>query len=1187
MASLVLGTVGAVVGGFLGGPTGAQIGWMIGSAVGSSFEPGTKNVGPKLSDLRVQSSTFGRHIPNIWGTVRTAGNIFYSSGLEEHSHTEKQGKGGGPKVTNETFTYSSSFAIAICKGEITGIRKIWADNKLIYDISEGNAGFIGKIQYKTRLYLGSKIQDVDPYMESKKGVGKTSAYRGIAYMFFEELDLTEFGNRIPNFEFEVVRSNSADKSKKLDYFTFNKVLDGDYSQGLRFNPHNKFVYGLRTNLVTSSIIIDKLDPVNKTVVSTESISFLCYTYGSSYEDMYINFNDDGDLLILGQIIDGINNTPKVLVVNADSLSHMFFDMGAFGERNLIIHPKMVRAITELYTVCTRANVGYSNATIYKFAGNGKPIGKTENKLSMYESSLFGGLYDYDISTDRYYFVSYEDNTHKNLWLSYLGPLGAIEQVFKIPNPTNRELYIEDVYFDSVGRNIFLNATNQSNDQPTLVIRINIDNFAVKTGVFGGVDNGLGVPKKRFNADSDDRRFITNISDQSIGYFKLCSFDWSSMTSTLIPFSVSDNDSIYPNNGSFCAFVPEIGADIWYGSKDNIYINSRISYLNNVLANLKATNTTNVGVENINDKNIALTQAHIDKLIALRDDTTKTFIFENFGVRISAGQYGLDQIIREVCLSSGLKDSDIDVTDLSSISVRGYATTNRHDARALIEQLATIFAFDGVESNNILKFKRRGSNSIATIKIDETSAQNYSTSMNFSKDISITRIQELELPKIANLLYLDIDKDHQQNNQQTTRVVKSSQNTLTYQIPVALSADEAKQTIDRLTYELWAKRQKFSFDTNMDYTHIEVADVITLRKKNVDYIVRIVKKTDSGDGILKFEAESELSTVYNQFGVGATGNLSSQTVDSLSTTKLQLLDMPILSESDNDAGIYAIANPSNRSLSWSGCSIFEAVDNQNYSNISSINGQNVIGATTEILGNFDGSNTLDISNSVVVNTSSSLSSISYDELLNGGNIALIGNELIQFMNATLIGPNIFRLSKILRGRFGTEAQIANHISNERFIKFNLGTGAVKRLLKDSSNFNINVYLKGVTYGTLVEDSIAIKLNNKSIGLKPYPVCHVQRYRQSNDIYINWISRVRGLGLLKDYVDVYDLDGDSYEIDILRNDGTVARTISVSLASTIYQSSQQIIDFGSVQSNVNINIYKINSVVGRGYPLSIAI
>ncbi len=43
-----------------------------------------------------------------------------------------------------------------------------------------------------------------------RGAGFAPAYRGVAYVVFEDLALEPFGNRVPQFTFEVVRPAQGD-----------------------------------------------------------------------------------------------------------------------------------------------------------------------------------------------------------------------------------------------------------------------------------------------------------------------------------------------------------------------------------------------------------------------------------------------------------------------------------------------------------------------------------------------------------------------------------------------------------------------------------------------------------------------------------------------------------------------------------------------------------------------------------------------------------------------------------------------------------------------------------------------------------------------------------------------------------------------------------------------------------------
>ena len=54
-----------------------------------------------------------------------------------------------------------------------------------------------------RLYTGDEAQTADPLIVAKEG--EAPAYRGLAYVVFERLPLADFGNRIPQLSFEVLR----------------------------------------------------------------------------------------------------------------------------------------------------------------------------------------------------------------------------------------------------------------------------------------------------------------------------------------------------------------------------------------------------------------------------------------------------------------------------------------------------------------------------------------------------------------------------------------------------------------------------------------------------------------------------------------------------------------------------------------------------------------------------------------------------------------------------------------------------------------------------------------------------------------------------------------------------------------------------------------------------------------------
>lgn len=191
MATLVL----TVVGGIVGGPIGAAIGAAVGQQIDAEIFKPKGREGPRLADLKVQASTYGQQIPQMFGTMRVAGSVIWATDLIERRN--KRGGGKGRPSTTE-YSYAVSLAVALSSRQIRGVRRIWADGNLL----RGSSGTFQE-RCTFRWYDGSEDQPADPLIASALGIGSASAFRGLAYAVFEELELGAFGNRIPSLTFEV------------------------------------------------------------------------------------------------------------------------------------------------------------------------------------------------------------------------------------------------------------------------------------------------------------------------------------------------------------------------------------------------------------------------------------------------------------------------------------------------------------------------------------------------------------------------------------------------------------------------------------------------------------------------------------------------------------------------------------------------------------------------------------------------------------------------------------------------------------------------------------------------------------------------------------------------------------------------------------------------------------------------
>ncbi|MCI5048700.1 MAG: glycoside hydrolase/phage tail family protein [Aquisalinus sp.] len=186
------------------GLANAASAYALGAAQNLIFGPVRRQVeGTRLEQIRLQGAAEGAPVPTVYGRARLAGQVIWATRFREEATTttSRSGKGTGRRLETETTTYqyTISLAIGLCTGPINRIARIWADGKP-FSLSG----------LTWRLYTGNESQMPDALIEAVEGSDNAPAYRGLAYIVFEDLPLARFGNRIPQFNFEIERSLTGD-----------------------------------------------------------------------------------------------------------------------------------------------------------------------------------------------------------------------------------------------------------------------------------------------------------------------------------------------------------------------------------------------------------------------------------------------------------------------------------------------------------------------------------------------------------------------------------------------------------------------------------------------------------------------------------------------------------------------------------------------------------------------------------------------------------------------------------------------------------------------------------------------------------------------------------------------------------------------------------------------------------------
>lgn len=205
MATILLSAAGAAIGGAVGGTmlglTGAVVGRAVGATVGRVIDGQLLGAGSapveqgRTDRFRLTNAGEGGPVAQVFGRMRLGGQVIWASNFREETSRSGGGGKGAPSTPNVTqYSYSVSLAVALCEGQIARVGRIWADGVEI-----------DRQAVAMTVHSGTETQLPDAVIEAVEGAGNVPAYRGIAYVVFEDLDLSPFGNRVPQFAFEVVR----------------------------------------------------------------------------------------------------------------------------------------------------------------------------------------------------------------------------------------------------------------------------------------------------------------------------------------------------------------------------------------------------------------------------------------------------------------------------------------------------------------------------------------------------------------------------------------------------------------------------------------------------------------------------------------------------------------------------------------------------------------------------------------------------------------------------------------------------------------------------------------------------------------------------------------------------------------------------------------------------------------------
>lgn len=1156
MAQLALSIAFKVIGNAIlpgiGGMIGSALGSFIGGQLfGSDAGGGGVQEGPRLNDLSVQSSTYGRPIPIVYGTYRLGGNVIWSPGITEHVSEERTGGGGkgigggGGGGTFRRYFYTADFAVLVCEGPAT-VLQIFADGKLIVDFTADGVDAQIATALTTdmidvgggiRIYPGSETQLPDPAIQAHIGAADTPAYRGRCYIVFDDMALENYGNRIPQISVVVTTGTPTVLYPRTEVDTAPDAYSWDKAS---LTPDKRFAH-----ILASDGTVTVWDVVTETKLFTTAIDFGNLQAG--FFGSIPVFDGQGFVYLSGrgtsfpdrQVVNGYKADTWELVSSTDAEA-------------------------------TATNFTYSTV----ITGRGGIEGP--QYLHVGSSTVEDGWTVWQIIRGVAVLVnSFDINDVLDIPTS---PQGAL--IMEISQPTNMTVdgdgFPWGMWTESGTSIVYITQHDPATGRPIQIIEVPgsagssymmYDPFTNSIVVQVG---GAGMTRY----DLDDEVWVGSLATISTTFDH--AFWW---------------NGPLQGNGHFWTMSSTSFQEIDLETMTSIRILQAISP-----ANWLSPNALRFGVYS------PLTHAIITR--SLLGPTANQFHYLD-RLQVGTGTTTLRAVIEDISSRVGLEPGDdIDATAQTQ-TVYGYVLTNRMAARSGLEPLLPIYNVDAMESDHIVKFVNRGGASVLTLTEADLGATADITGP--VPELVELRQQEPELPERIDFMYSDPASDYQVFVQHAKRIREAVDTVakVTFNAPIAFPSTEAKQIVEKMLYTLWTERN--SFTTSTDWTHIKLdpTDVITIDLNGVMFRVFLSATTWGADGVLELEglADDEVTYVSNAVGVDADG-VPDQKVAITGPSQFFIMDLPLLQDSDSGLIMYYAAGPFGDEV-WPGATIYRALDFAAIDEIWAFAPKLTAvasGLARSVLGDTANPWVWDRTNTVtVIISSTALTSDTEINVLNGSNGILIGDEILQYATVVDNGLNSYTLSDLLRGRRGTEWATGSHIRNETVVVLNVATINIKAM--SAVELNVENFYKAATIGaTTLESGLSKAVTYLGRSAMPYSPVEIEgdNLGSPSDWAVTWTRRTRIGGDWVDSVDALLSEAsEDYEVDIIDETGSpeeVVRTVTTTASaggssvdtahvpggSLHYSEADQIADFGAPITTLTVRIYQMSEMVGRGVP-----
>jgi hypothetical protein len=592
---------------------------------------------------------------------------------------------------------------------------------------------------------------------------------------------------------------------------------------------------------------------------------------------------------------------------------------------------------------------------------------------------------------------------------------------------------------------------------------------------------------------------------------------------------------------------------------------------------------------------SLGQAVAENVLTMSQDTfdITSFDFSGGSDTISRGLWRdkpdivampVSELVTKLCLRAGMAADQFDVSGIESIQagVHGIAVSQITTTRNTLETLMFAYFFSATMSDKIY-FHAMGSDPKASIPF---AALGVGAGGGEEDPLPLVKANDIEIPGQYSITYSNLYNAFQTDVQFSDRIVSEQRSVNAQQLPMVFTSGGVKAIADARLADALASALTSQISLGVDYARLEPTDVVTVEdSQGNQFRFRITSRREEA-GVFTFELAYDDPSALQQAGVTSATEYVPPALQIRPLTNLYVMDIPLLRDADDTTGIYTAVKSRSSPASWTGAVINTSPDNLTYTEQATVTSQAVVGDVWD-WEEWTGGNVFDEVSYLYVGDvigGQTLSSVTREEILNDStvNLALFGNELIQYREAILQAPGEYLLTGLLRGRRGTSQTDASFVYGP-FIK--ISTSGITFIPLSNAEIGAPVNWRAVSFGTTLAAATTITATPLSVNKRCLAAVDARANRETNDTVVTWKRSTRLFNRLVGALPIscpLGEDSEEYDVEVWNATFTVLIRSFLDLpsASVTYTSAQQVTDFGVNQTALRVRIYQKSATTGRG-------